>query len=99
MAKAKKSAKGGSASGGKFKKAKKPVRKVVAKKTKKPAPLKREAEVKKSQAAFDWDKAIDDLVKRAVARGFITEAEVTHALPELEDNISAVEKFLDALDS
>jgi RNA polymerase primary sigma factor len=48
---------------------------------------------------FDWDKEIDRLVSRAVARGFLTEAEVVHALPTLEENIGAVEKLLDALEA
>jgi len=107
-----KSAKGGSASGGKVKAAKK-IKKVV-KSTKggsgsagkaKPAakhrskmPMKH-TEPKKTGAAFDWDRAIDDLVKRGVARGFLTEAEVTHALPEMEANLPALEKLLDVLDS
>jgi RNA polymerase primary sigma factor len=60
---------------------------------------KKEAEPKKAHVAFDWDRAVDVLVRRAMARGFLTEAEVTHALPELEDNVAAVEKLLDVLDS
>jgi len=47
----------------------------------------------------NWDNLINELVRRAVARGFITEAEVTHTLPDLEENIPAVEKLLDILDS
>ncbi len=50
-------------------------------------------------AALDWDKKIAELVKRAMARGFLTEAEVVHALPELEENVPAVEHLLDTLDS
>lgn len=48
---------------------------------------------------IDWDRAIDTLVKRAVARGFLTEAEVIHTLPNLEENIPAIEKLLDMLDA
>ena len=50
-------------------------------------------------AVLDWDRKIDELVKRAMGRGFLTEAEVVHALPELEENITAVERLLDTLDS
>ncbi|OGE80393.1 MAG: RNA polymerase sigma factor RpoD [Candidatus Doudnabacteria bacterium RIFCSPHIGHO2_01_FULL_45_18] len=39
------------------------------------------------------------LVARAMARGFLTEAEVIHALPDLEDNIAGLERLLDTLDS
>ena len=49
--------------------------------------------------AFDWDKAIATLVKRGEARGFLTEAEVMHALPELENNIPVLEELLDRLDA
>ena len=99
-----KSAKGGSASGGKSKKpaAKKPAK---AKKThpKPKAALSKAAAAKvaakKAQASEDWDKQIKELVKRAESRGFLTENEVVHALPELEENISALEKLLDALDA
>ncbi|HEX9503942.1 MAG TPA: RNA polymerase sigma factor RpoD [Patescibacteria group bacterium] len=58
------------------------------------------AEKSKKQAEkFDWEKETARLVARAVARGFLTEAEVIHALPDLEENIGALEKLLDTLDS
>lgn len=83
-----------------IKKAKKPAKKLVKHKVKARLPIpKKEPAAKKPGASFDWDHAVDVLVRRAVARGFITEAEVTHALPELEENITAVEKLLDVLDS
>src|SRR5262245_49749961 len=47
---------------------------------------------------FDWDKQVQFLVNRAVARGFLTEAEVIHTLPEIETNLPSVEKLLDMLD-
>ncbi|MBX4187280.1 MAG: RNA polymerase sigma factor RpoD [Candidatus Doudnabacteria bacterium] len=53
----------------------------------------------KKLQALDWDKEIEKLVARAVSRGFLTEAEVIHALPELEANVAALEKLLDTLDS
>src|SRR3989344_175069 len=57
------------------------------------------AAAKKAQASEDWDKRIVELVKRAESRGFLTENEVVHALPEIEENIPALEKLLDALDA
>jgi RNA polymerase primary sigma factor len=84
-------------------KAKKPVAKKPAKAKKvsaKPKVVAKTSAAKKSVALPpDWDKQIQDLVKRAEARGFITENEVIHALPEIEQNLPALEKFLDALDS
>ena len=47
----------------------------------------------------DWEKTVDHLIHRAVARGFLTEAEIIHAMPELEENIPALERLLDALDA
>ena len=47
---------------------------------------------------LDWEKAVTTLVSRGKQRGFITEAEVLHMLPNLEDNIEIVEQFLDQLD-
>jgi RNA polymerase primary sigma factor len=78
--------------------------KKIIKSTKKPqkkAKLKLvpKKEEKKHAEKFDWDKQIDRLVARAVARGFLTEAEVVHSLPALEENVGAVEKLLDALDA
>src|SRR3989304_7919077 len=48
---------------------------------------------------FDWEKAIKMLLTRGKQRGFITEAEVLHALPDLEDNIPLVEKMLDTIET
>ncbi len=82
-------------------------KKKAAKKFKKP--VRKHAKVHKSKKAakhhavvapvLDWDKKINELLKRGVARGFLTEAEVVHNLPELETNITAVEKLMDMLDS
>lgn len=80
----------GSASGGKASK---------AVKARSRMPMKKDSEPKKSGSVFDWDRAVNDLVKRGVARGFLTEAEVAHALPEMENNLPAVERLLDVLDS
>jgi len=55
---------------------------------------------KKAEAIleFDWDRAVSALIVRGKQRGFITEAEILYALPNFEENIRVVEKFLDQLD-
>jgi RNA polymerase primary sigma factor len=47
----------------------------------------------------NWERQMKSLVDRAVARGFITESEIMHAMPDLEENIPAVEQLMDALDA
>jgi RNA polymerase primary sigma factor len=47
----------------------------------------------------DWDAQVKGLVDRGIARGFLTESEILHAMPDLENNIPALEKLLDVLDS
>jgi RNA polymerase primary sigma factor len=49
--------------------------------------------------SVDWDKQVKILVSRGIARGFVTEAEIMHALPELEENIPAVERLFETLES
>ena len=83
----------------------------MAKKKSKKSPKKRtkKASTKKPKAAakpkappkpvFDWDRAVSILVHRAVARGFLTEAEIIHTLPDLEDNIPVLEQLLDKLEA
>ncbi len=48
--------------------------------------------------AFDWEKAIEDLMAKGQNRGFITEAEIIHAMPYLEDNLEAVEVLFEELE-
>ncbi len=81
----------------KAKKEKKAVKKITKAKAKTKQAKPKEQALK--PAAFDWDKATATLTKRAEARGFLTEAEVMHAFPDLENNISALENLLDILDS
>src|SRR3989338_6210570 len=50
-------------------------------------------------AQFDWDHAIKSVVEKSKGRGFVTEAEIVHALPNLEENLPAVEKLFNDLDS
>ena len=43
----------------------------------------------------DWENASRSLISKAGPRGFITEDEILHALPNIEDNIRALEKLYD----
>lgn len=54
---------------------------------------------KEAKKSVDWDRQVAGLVDRGVARGFLTEAEIIHAMPELEQNLEAVERLLDILES
>lgn len=47
---------------------------------------------------FDWDKAIQGIVDNAKTRGFVTEAEIIHGLPNFESNLPAVESLFDKLE-
>ncbi len=47
----------------------------------------------------DREQVIKSLVDRGVARGFLTESEILHAMPELEEDIPALEQLLDQLDA
>ena len=58
----------------------------------------RPAHTSRPVAAFDWDKAVTDLVHKGQMRGFVTEAEIIHAMPHLEENIDSVEKLYADLD-
>jgi RNA polymerase primary sigma factor len=88
-----------------LKPAKKPLKKAVKAKPKAklkkakshphPSPSRQEPKNK----GTDWDKQIHMLVNRAVARGFLTEAEIIHAMPELENNVDEVERLFDVLES
>jgi RNA polymerase primary sigma factor len=98
-----------------MKKAKKPAAKKPASKkpAKKPAAKAKPAGAKPKSAPVkavkrdesqepkhkDWDRQIKTLVDRAVARGFITESEILHAMPDLEENIPVLEELMDKLDS
>ncbi len=43
-------------------------------------------------------KAVDYLLVKGADRGFVTEAEILHALPHIEDDLSALESVMDELD-
>jgi RNA polymerase primary sigma factor len=81
---------------------KKPAKKPVTKAKAKHAKVKKVVKPSSSEhtpALQDWDRQINMLVARAIARGFLTEAEIIHALPELEQHVDVVEKLYDILES
>ena len=63
------------------------------------AGIKQVPKVKQAPVIFDWDGHVKQLLHRAVARGFVTEAEIIHNLPDLEENLTAVEQLLDMLEA
>ncbi len=88
----------------KAKKSAKKSAKVAKKSVKKAQKAKVKAHAKEPKAhsaerKTDWDRQIKLLVDRGIARGFLTEAEIIHAMPELEENIAAVEKLFEILES
>jgi RNA polymerase primary sigma factor len=46
----------------------------------------------------DAEKLVAKLMEKANERGFVTEAEILHAMPTFEDDISSLEKVMDALE-
>ena len=46
----------------------------------------------------EWKEAINAVIRKAQPRGFITEDEILHGLPNIEDNLSELEKLLDEFD-
>lgn len=87
----------------KKKKAVKKTKKVVKKTTKKTTKrkvVKRKKTVKKSKAlkgSLD-EVAVDNILKKAHSRGFITENEILRVFTDLEDYTDKLEEFLDVLD-
>ncbi len=94
--------------------AKPAAKKVVAKKPAKPAAkkvvAKKPAEVKKSnkrvfkqfidpELESKLAESLDFLMDKGRARGFVTEAEILHVFPSLEDDITGLEKIMDSLDA
>ncbi|MHB8871209.1 MAG: sigma-70 family RNA polymerase sigma factor [Candidatus Doudnabacteria bacterium] len=75
------------------KKSNKKAKKVVKAKKKVVAKVKVEAEQQP-----DIQKAVDYLISKGAERGFVTEAEILHALPHFEDDVSSVESVMDQLD-
>jgi len=76
----------------KFVKAKKAKAKVPAK-TVQPAPS-----LAAPAVAVDSEKLMAKLMAKAGERGFVTEAEILHAMPNFEDDVTALEKVMDTLE-
>jgi RNA polymerase primary sigma factor len=73
---------------------KKPVKKTAPKvKAKKPAKVELSAETQAKIA-----EALDVLLKKGRGRGFVTEAEILHALPNMEDDLKGLESVMDELE-
>ncbi len=86
-------------------KPKKSLKKTVAKKSPKarlhakPKPGKTSKKPTKAEAKRETDlQAVHELVARGRTRGFVTDAEVLHYFPHVEDNIAFLEEVYDALE-
>lgn len=82
------------------------VKKTTKKKTAKKSPSKKKSTIKKStakksvireKAVFD-EALVENLLNKGKTRGFITETEVLHAFPEVEEYLDEYENFLAKLD-
>lgn len=76
------------------KKAKKPAKKVA-----KQASAKGGKKTKKELAAESKDRALADILARGKQRGFVTEDEIIHIVPDVERNLEALETLYDELES
>jgi len=84
------------------KQAKKPAKKVAkkakkAQKGKTPKKLSKKAQAKKEEAQVKTKSAMDEILERGKLRGFVTYAEVLHLMPNIEEDISALEELYDKL--
>src|SRR4030043_358944 len=52
---------------------------------------------RKEPVIFISEASIGELIKRGRARGFITEAEILHFIPQIEKNIEELEALYDKL--
>ncbi len=99
-----KSAKGGSASGGKpaaKRPAKKPApkRRVIARSKKFSVKFGASRPAPRQKAAPPDEETLDILIKKGRARGFVTEAELLHVFNELEEYVKVYEQIIDRLDA
>lgn len=86
---------------------KKKPQKVKKRSLKKPAPKKRVikkkpravgAKVKRKKRSLVTDQLINRLVERGRQRGFLTESEIIHFIPQVERDIEGLERLYDALE-
>lgn len=73
----------------------KPKPKAAVKPAKKPAKVKL---TKAPKAPPPPQEAVDSLIEKGKQRGFLTEAEILHTFPEVEDYLSVYDAFLDVVD-
>ncbi len=78
--------------------AKQRIQKSVSKPTQPRLNLARQAVLPLPVPALDTEKLLKKLMEKAAERGFVTEAEILHALPYFEDDIPGLEKVMDALE-
>lgn len=76
--------------------AKKPATKSAAKKTAKRAVVKIELPQVDNEKV---EQQLNDLLQKGKARGFVTEAEVLHVFPNLEENLDTIESVMDSLEA
>jgi RNA polymerase primary sigma factor len=69
-----------------------PARKAERKPSAKPVAAKSEAETLRD------DKALQKLMEKASERGFVTEAELLHTMPQFEDDIAGLEQVLETME-
>lgn len=79
--------------------AKKSVVKKSSKTTKKAAPKKNVTKEPKTAQTFGVAEELEMLMKRGTQRGFVTEDEIMHAVPDIENDVAELEAFYDALES
>lgn len=75
---------------------KKPVTKHSAKKVSQKSTKQQPA---KKKGANELSNELENLMKRGKQRGFVTEDEIMHAVPDIENDLSDLEIFYEALDS
>ncbi len=83
------------------KKAKKKIRKLARRKTRKTRSAARRSNrrlLRRVLAPSPPEEAVVKLLKKGQTRGFITETEILHTFPEVEDYLSIYESFLDRVD-
>ncbi len=75
-----------------------PKKKVAAHKVKSKAkPIKKTAAQEEAQD-LDIERALESLLGKGRSRGFVTEAEILHTLPTIEDNLAGLEQVMSRLE-
>ena len=77
---------------------KKTTKKTVAKKPTKKKKTKKKKPTKKSRIKSTMPKQLEDLLDRGRQRGFVTEDEMMHAMPDIEKDVGGLEAFYEELE-